>query len=307
MGWRAKSAQFKFLSMLPGGTALYNYTQEKITKSTLASLTRVDQKIKVGLELWDWARKNNCSGKLVDGNLLDLGAGWHPTIPLLWYAFGNNCQTLIDVLPNMDALKATDTINLFRKIAADPKFPARNSVKRLPEAKPTQSALASDVLSPLGIEYHAPYGDLLQRQLGHYDMVICTQVLQHIPKPVQLAIFKELFAAMKPGGLFHATVHFVGQFRSPGLNRGQYEHLSFSPTTWENWINSSLMGFNRLKGPDYRETLEQAGFIIREFKLTLPTPEDLAELKRTPVHSSFSHYSETELAARGVFFVAEKP
>ena len=155
MGWRAKSAQFKFLSMLPGGTALYNYTQERITKSTLASPTRVDQKIKVGLELWNWAQKNNCSGKLTEGSLLDLGAGWHPTIPLLWYAFGNNCQTLVDVFPNMDARKATDTINIFRTIAADPGFPARNSVKRLPAAKPTQSALASAVLATLGFKYHA--------------------------------------------------------------------------------------------------------------------------------------------------------
>jgi hypothetical protein len=307
MGWRAKSAQFKFLSMVPGGTALYNYTQEKITKSTLASPMRVDQKLNVGLELWEWAQKNNCSGKLIDGNLLDLGAGWHPTIPLLWYAFGNNQQTLVDVFPNMDARKANDTIRFFRTIVGDPKFPARSSVTRLPEAKPSHTTFASEVLSPLGIEYHAPYGDLLQRNAGHYDVVICTQVLQHIPKQMQSAIFKELFSALKSGGLFHATVHFVGQFRSPGLNTGQYEHLSYSPTTWENWINSPLMGFNRLKGPDYRETLEQAGFRIREFKLTLPTLADMAELKQTRVHPSFSHYSDQELATRGVSFVAEKP
>jgi hypothetical protein len=138
-------------------------------------------------------------------------------------------------------------------------------------------------------------------------MAICTQVLQHIPKPVQLAIFKELFSSLKPGGLFHATVHFVGHFRSPGLNTGHYEHLSYSPSTWDNWINSSLMSFNRLKGPDYQETLEQAGFRIREFKLTLPTPDDMAELKRTRVHPSFSRYTDEQLATRGVFFVAEKP
>ena len=307
MGWRAKSIQFKFLSMLPGGTALYNYTQEKITKSTLASPTRVDQKVKVGLEFWNWVERNNCSGKLIEGRLLDLGAGWHPTIPMLWYAFGNQSQTLVDVSPNMDARKVIDTINIFHAIASDRAFPARSAVKRLPEVMPAQTDLASEVLSPLGIEYIAPYRDFLQHRPGEYDMVICTQVLQHIPKPVQLAIFKELFAAMKPGGLFHATVHFVGQFRSPNLDTGQYEHLRFSPSTWEKWINSSLMGFNRLKGPDYRETLEQAGFRIREFKLTLPSPDDMRELKRTRIHPSFSRYTEEELATRGVFFVAEKP
>lgn len=307
MGWRAKSAQFKFLSGLPGGTALYNFIQEKITKSTVASRYRVDQKIKVGLDFWDWTQKHNCSRQLVEGNLLDLGAGWHPTIPLLWYAFGNNRQTLVDVAPNLNARNAMDTITIFREIASDPGFPGRAAVKRLPGTKSTNHTTASAVLSPLGIEYHAPYGNLLPGRPAQYDFAICTQVLQHIAKPVQLVIFKELFASLKPGGLFHATVHFVGQFRDPGLNTGHYEHLSCPPSVWDHWINSSLMSFNRLKGPDYRETLEQAGFRIREFKLTLPTPEDLAELRRTRVHPAFNRYSEEELATRGVFFVAEKP
>jgi SAM-dependent methyltransferase len=163
------------------------------------------------------------------------------------------------------------------------------------------------MLNSLGIEYRAPYGDLLKTRPGQYEIVTCTQVLQHIPKPVQLAIFQELHACLKPGGLFHATVHFVGQFRSPILQEGQYEHLRYAPEIWEKWINSSLMSFNRLKGPDYQETLAQAGFRLREFKLTAPTEADLAELKRTQVHPCFSRYSEQDLAARGVFFVAEKP
>ena len=307
MGWRLKSAQFKLLSLLPGGKRLYHYIQENITKTTVATRPRVDQKISVGLEFWTWLQQQKCTEHLTGGNLLDLGAGWHPSIPLLWYAFGNNRQTLVDVFPNMDARKVTDTIHLFREIASDAQWSGRAPLKRLPEARPTGGSQAGPALAPFGIEYHAPYGNLLQERPGQYDLVICTQVLLHIPKPVQFAIFKEVHTCLKPGGLFHATAHFVAHFRSPDLRRGQYEHLSYSPDAWENWINSSLMGFNRLKGPDYRELLERAGFRLREFKLTAPTAEDLAELKRTRVHPSFRHYSEQDLAARGVFFVAEKP
>jgi len=45
MGWRTKSAQFKFISLPPKGTALYNHTQEKLMKSTMASSTRLNQKM----------------------------------------------------------------------------------------------------------------------------------------------------------------------------------------------------------------------------------------------------------------------
>jgi hypothetical protein len=236
-----------------------------------------------------------------------LGAGWHPSIPVLWYAFGNDQQTLVDVFPNMDASKVRDTTDFFRAIANTPGWAGHPFIKRLPKAFDTSAGDVSVMLKSLGIEYRAPYGDLLKGRPGQYEIVTCTQVLQHIPKAVQLAIFRELYACMKPGGLFHATVHFVGQFRSPLLQQGQYEHLRYAPEIWEQWINSSLMSFNRLKGPDYQETLAQAGFRLREFKLMAPTEADLAELKRTRVHPCFSRYSEQDLAARGVFFVAEKP
>jgi hypothetical protein len=307
MNWLLKSAQFQVLSLLPGGTRLYNYTQEHVTRSTIATPQRVAQKVQVGLDFWNWLQQENRAEQMTRGRVLDLGAGWHPSIPLLWYAFGNDQQTLVDVFPNMDASKVRDTVDFFRAIAHTPGWPGHPFIKRLPEGIDTGAGDVVVMLNSLGIEYRAPYGDLLKKRPGQYEIVTCTQVLQHIPKAVQLAIFQELHACLKPGGLFHATVHFVGQFRSPLLQQGQYEHLRYAPEIWEKWINSSLMSFNRLKGPDYQETLAQAGFRLREFKLTAPTEADLAELKRTRVHSCFSRYSEQDLAARGLFFVAEKP
>ena len=308
MGWRLKSAQFKFLSLLPGGEALYRYTQENITRATEATRPRVDQKLNVGLDFWAWLQQQNRTEQLTGGSLLDLGAGWKPVIPLLWYAFGNNRQTLVDVSPNMDARKVGDTIRVFREITSDAQWPGRAALKRLPEMlPPTVGSEAGPALAPFGIEYRAPYGNLLLERPAQYDLAICTQVLLHLSKPIQLALFQQVHTCLKPGGLFHATVHFVAHWRSPDLRRGQYEHLRYSPAAWESRINSSIMGFNRLKGPDYRELLEQTGFRIREFKLTGPTAEDLAELKRARVHPCFSRYSEQDLAARGVFWVAEKP
>lgn len=307
MGWRLKSFQFKLFSALPGGTRLYKFAQDHFTKSTHSSLARVDQKIIVGLDFWDWLKKQHLCDQLVNGRLLDIGSGWHPTIPVLWHSFGNSDQTLADICPNMNAWQVADTVRHFREIVGNPKWSHSSDLKRLPETPPASLPDAASALRPMGIRYEAPYGDYLQKHPNHFDMVICTQVLQHIPKAVHLQLFKELFHCMKPGALFHATVHFVGQFQSPGLRQGQYEHLTASPETWDGWINSSLMGFNRLKGTDYRETLEQSGFRIREFRLVEPTAEDLAELRRTKVHPSFGRYSEQELATRGVFFVVQKP
>jgi SAM-dependent methyltransferase len=308
MGWRLKSFQFKLFSLLPGGTRLYSFTQDYVTKSTTVTPGRINQKVNVGLDFWGWLEREKLSERLIQGQILDLGAGWHPIIPLLWYALGNNQQTLVDVFPNMTAPRVHETISVFRQTVGDANWSQRTLLKRLP-ALPVLSAnsTAASVLAPLGIKYRAPYGDFLQAHPASFDVAICTQVLQHIPRPVLQAIFKEVHGSLKPGGLFHASVHFVGQFRSPDLRPGQYEHLCYSPDAWENQINSTLMSFNRLKGPDYVELLEGAGFRIREFRLTAATEAEVADLKRTRVHPSFHRYSEADLAARGVFFVAEKP
>jgi len=307
MGWRLKSAQFKLLSALPGGPGLYNFLQEHVTRSTVATGLQIGHKVSVGLDFWAWLQAQGRSGQLTGGRLLDYGSGWHPTIPLLWYAFGNNWQTLVDITPNMDARKVNDAIKLFREIVSALNWSGRPWLKRLPEARAITGRQAGAALSHLGIEYCAPYRSVLRDRPEQYDVMICTQVMYYISKPALATLLKELYSCLKPGGLFHATIHFVGQFRDPFSRHGQYEHLSYSPETWEHWINSSLMSFNRLKGPDYRGAIEQAGFKLREFRLTAPTDADLAELRRARVHPCFSHYSEQNLAARGVFLVAEKP
>lgn len=307
MGWRLKSAQFKLLSVIPGGTGFYKTLQEHVTHSTIASRWRLHHKVSVGLDFWQWLQSHQCAAQLSDGRLLDYGSGWHPTIPLLWYALGNNQQTLTDITPNMDAGKVQDAIRIFREIASESDWPGRPWLKRLPEAKPIVDRQAGAALAHLGMEYCAPYGSTLRDRTGHYDVVICTQVMQHLPPGVLPEVLKEIHGCLRAGGIFHATIHFVGQFRDPSLRHGHYEHLAYSPGTWERWINSSLMSFNRLKGPDYRKAIEQAGFKLREFKLTAPTDADLDELRRMRVHPSFNHYTEQDLATLGVFLVAEKP
>ena len=90
----------------------------------------------------------------------------------------------------------------------------------------------------------------------------------------------------------------------PGLSK--YNHLRYSPETWERWVNSPLMAFNRFKARDYRELLAETKFEIVRFDVEQGTTQDLAELDRIPIDPSFSRYSKEELAATHLFFVARK-
>jgi hypothetical protein len=99
MKWHVKAAAFKLLSALPGGTELYRFSQERLTRSPTPTPERVRQKIEVGLQYFNWLGQHEQTNQLLSGVHLDFGAGWHPTIPLLYYALGVNRQLLFDIAP----------------------------------------------------------------------------------------------------------------------------------------------------------------------------------------------------------------
>lgn len=304
MHWRAKVAGFKFLSAFPGGSALYRFCQERLTKSLVPSRERVAQKLAVGLQYFDWLTKHQRQDQLLMGVHLDLGAGWHPTIPLLFYSLGANRQFLFDVLPLLDARLVAQTLETFLRMVQEPGWPHRGMLRRLPP--PLENSDWRHYFQKLGIAYHAPYAATFPSLAARVDVVTCTQVLLHLPREVMAWCFGQTFLSLKAGGLFMATIHLKDLFANsqPGLSK--YNHLRYSAETWERWINSPLMSYNRFKAPDYRDLLETAGFKIVHFEVEEGTAGDLKELESIPIAPCFERYSRAELAAKHLFFVARK-
>ena len=305
MNWLTKIAAFKVLSALPGGSALYRFSQEQFTKSLVPTRERVAQKTGVGLRYYQWLEENNCGAQLVGGTHLDFGTGWQPTIPLLYYSLGVDRQILFDIVPVLNGELVASTQKTFCALAQAPDCPFRNKLRRLPEIPPAHRGSLM-ALEKMGIHYFAPYQRKLDELDGAIDVVTCTQVFLHIDKAVLLQIFRGLHRSIKKGGKFLATIHLYDLYTNSDRGISQYNHLKYSPQVWNSWINSSLMSYNRLRAPDYRELLTAAGFAIRHFEVEKPAADDLKQLERIRKDSSFSKYSPEDLGAKHLFFVAEK-
>lgn len=305
MNWLVKVACFKLLSGMPGGASFYRYCQEHVTHSLVPNRPRVEQKINIGLQYWKWLEAHDFSSRLLQGVHLDFGTGWHPTIPLLFYSMGAREQYLFDVVPVMNSEMFLETVRTFRAVVTDPDWPHRQLLPRLPPDPVSDLIPLEKQLGSMGMSYHAPY----ERKFGELscavDVVTSTQVLLHIPRGIMLQCFQRIYASLKSGGKFLATVYLKDLYAYVG-GTSQYNHLKFSPEIWNGWINSPLMSFNRFKAPDYRELLEEAGFRIVHFEVDGPSESDMHELERIPVHASFNRYSREELGAKNLFFVAEK-
>jgi hypothetical protein len=305
MNWHLKVAGYKLLSVLPGGRTLYGFSQKHITKSLTPSRARLTQKIEVAVRYLHWLAEHHESERLLKGVHLDFGSGWHPTIPLFLYSIGVERQYLFDVVPVLDSDMLGQTVKGFLSIVGEPGFPHQDLVRRMPPAFDARSW--EGYLRGLGLSYHAPYVEEVPSLADSVEVATCTQVLPYVRADVVPWCFGQVHQCLKSGGLFLATVHLrdvvAGVFQ-PGLVK--YNQLRYSPKTWERWVLSPLMSFNRLKAPDYRQLLEAAGFEIVHFEIEPGTAEELKELEQVRIAECFRGYKPEDLAARHLFFVARK-
>lgn len=305
MNWRFKVAACKLLSTLPGGRALYRFSQKHLTHSLTPTRARVSQKISVAAQYFEWLVQHQQADRLLEGAHLDFGAGWHPTIPLFFYSLGVKRQHLLDVAPLLDAELVRQTVHTFLSVVQEPGFPQRSWLRQTPP--PFEPGSWPSYLQDLGFSYHAPYAQAVASLAGGADVATSTQVLPYVPDAVVPWCFEQIYKCLKPGGLFLATVYLRDAFVDgvqPGLPK--YHPLQYSPQTWERWINSALISYNRLKAPDYRLFLEQAGFEVVHFEVEPGTAADLKELEQVPIADCFKRYTREDLAARHLFFVARK-
>lgn len=306
MNWLFKVAAFKILSALPGGTQLYRFSQKHITHSLIPSKARVQQKIDVGFRYWKWLETNDPSFNAAKSVHVDLGTGWHPTIPLLFYSLGVNRQYLFDISPIMDRGLIYETIKTFCSISNDPGCSFRSRLQRLPDSSPLEQLSDADYLMKVGMSYYAPYMEKLAAMTDEVDLLTCTQVMYHIPVNVLPYLYRDIYKSLKKGGRFMAVIHLIDMHSNPQNGLSPYNFYRYSHNTWNNWINSSIMPFSRLKARDYRKLLEESGFHIRHFEIDAPSESDLRKLEQIPIHDCFREYSKEELGAKHLFFVAEK-
>ncbi|MES2995291.1 MAG: class I SAM-dependent methyltransferase [Verrucomicrobiota bacterium] len=310
MNWFIKSLIFKAFSTVPGGAALYRHAQWNWTKSIVATPARVGQKIDVGMSYLSWLLDH---GRSIDEirslRHLDLGAGWHPTIPLLFSKIGMRHQVLTDVCPLMTADTFLDALKLTDQLVIETNgHPARPLLANDALSSPPHGADLETLLASFQMEYQAPYFEWAAKPGHDIDLATCTQVLMHITRPILDDCFKLIHNVLKPGGLFMAPVHLFDIYSNSDPKIGIYNHLRYSRHFWRTIVSSEMMTFNRLKSPDYRDALIAAGFEILEFVVDHGNAEELRGLRALNIHPEFSsRYSERELSEKHLFFVARKP
>lgn len=309
MKWLAKALAFKAFSAIPGGNSFYRYLQTNVTKSIIATPARVGQKIDIGMRYLGWLDQHGYSiDDIRQMRHLDLGCGWHPSIPILYSKMGLKGQVLTDLNYLIGTQTFRESLEFVNQLTGDPAHPAHHLLLESACQPPPADASLDELLAHSGMEYYAPYFDWAKSAGECIDLATCTQVLMHIERPILDDCFKVIFDLLHSGGIFMSTVHLFDIYSNSDPSITIYNHVKYSKQMWSNLVNSDMMPFNRYKARDYREALEAAGFEILEFDIDHGTTEDLRTLRSLQVHPEFSaRYTEQEMADKHLFFVARKP
>ena len=307
MHWRVKGAIQKVLGHVPGGAHVHYLLQRYG-----GGLARFGAECDVKVEDWRLMMGHLRTSKVsLDGTtLLEMGTGWYPTFPIcLWLAGAARVHTL-DLNRH---LRPDMTIALVERLDRHVATIAEESGQTASAVAERRRALLAALRSGASIgaatngeiDYRAP-ADASKTNLpdASVDVVFSNSVLEHVPRMVIDACFREAFRILKPGGIAFHSVNCGDHYAYVDRSISQLHYLRYSEDAWERWNNAFLYQ-NRLRAEDFTALAKDAGFTI-EIDTSRPHPMRLRQLDEIAVHPSFSRYSREQLAITSIDFVGRK-
>ncbi len=303
MKFIAKAVLQQIFSHLPGSETWNYFFQRNITKNLPISNKRFLGKVEIAKRHF-----NNfpqyCSGiRLTDAQFYEFGAGWDLIIPLAYYCFGVEHQTLIDIRQNLRLELVNDSISRLSKHKSKVESLIDNRIR----VNSVKIKDVSELFKIFGIRWLAPI-DARNTPFSSesFHFISSTATLEHIPENDIIKILKECYRILKPKGIVSCLIDLKDHYSYFDKNISCYNFLTFSEKTWS-VLNSSIHFQNRLRYPDYISVIKQSGFEIVEQKVKKPGHTDIEILKRLRLADRFkTNYSFEDLGVKTLWITLRK-
>lgn len=302
MHWFTKVAAFKLLALTPLGAHIHAFMRQRVTKSTVPTEERIAQKLEVG---WTYvgALPETLRNALKETTVVDIGSGWMPTIPLLFYCLGVDRIRLFDVRPYLTLNNVAATAALVARQLEKTADCAGCPIRRLPPT-PRRGDDVSSYLARLGMLYERKLDVRGLQRSGPLRVAICTQVLLHLRYDEIRRLLQRVAIALGPDGVLLATVHLHDLYSDWDSSLPRFNKFRYPNWMWEWLLTSRMMYFNRLIASDYARVLKEAGFHITRWVVTPASEQDMEALRSLRLCRRFRNVPLDELAAMQLFVMA---
>lgn len=306
MNWKLKAHTLAVLSRMPGGRKAYHRLQQ------WAGTSRVEAEFEVrkATELHDLIVE--AGGQLAGSHVLEIGTGWKPFVPVIFALCGAKCVTTLDVNPwlSLDYARRTlISLEPFLGQLAERFLCHEQLVRERFEKAMKASARLDSLFAALGIEYRCPAD---ARATGFdersIDLIVSSNVLEHIPPQILQGIHAESRRILRPGGLSVHRFNPEDHFADVDASITAVNFLQFSARQWHWYGGSGLAYHNRLRCVQHQKLLEESGLetLISRVRIN---HRALSALKdgTIRVDSEFTCFSFEELAADYMWTASRNP
>lgn len=239
---------------------------------------------------------------------LELGTGWSPVYPLVFYLAGCNSLTLIDDQRLMDEHTFQETC---RQLNAHSAEISMKLGLEMPDVEKKLTELANIPLKfallKMNCNYLAPY-DLLDNDIpAHsFDIITSRAVLEHISPTIVNNVFKEFYRLLRKNGAMCHMIDNSDHWEHNDKTISRLNFLKYGQRTF-NFISSMnpLDYQNRLRHSEYMKMLKTAGFKIIKDE-SLPDKEALNLLDLLKIHPDFTSFTMDDLAILSSYLVVGK-
>jgi SAM-dependent methyltransferase len=308
MNWRIKGAIQKVLGYVPAGDRIHHVLQRR-----LGGLADFGRECDIKVDDWRLMMRHlrTVNAPIEDGTLLEMGAGWYPTFPLCLYLAGAKRVYTLDLnrylQPEMTVLLADRLANHIPLIASvSGRSEADIAARQRAVAEALRGGASLEAATDGVIDYRAP-ADARNTGLpdASVDIVFSNSVLEHVPRDVIEACFREAMRILRPDAIVFHSVNCGDHYAYFDRSIHQLHYLQYSETQWAKWNNAFLYQ-NRLRAVDLTTIAAETGFRI-EIDTSEAKPERLRQLDSIRVDPSFARYSRDQLAITSIDLIGRTP
>jgi len=295
--WLIKAAVQKGISYLPAAHRINYFFQKHVTGGVLLDDAHFGLKLDHAADHLSYL--NRFGRPAADQNLLELGTGWYPVVPLLFYLTASGRVTSIDIRQWMNCKTQFHTVRKYMqwrdtgRLANLEPYIDEDRWDRMVREFGDRPAANSEYFNEV-TGLHAIVGDARSSGLPDtsVDFICSNNTFEHIPAPVLKAILKEFVRVVKPNGLMSHFIDMSDHFAHFDPSIGIYNYLKFSPRQWQ-LLDNRIQPQNRLRFPDYLAMYRDLNIPVTLAEVREGNPETL---DRISVHATYAGYSREDLA-----------
>ena len=304
--WKLKYRLINLASRLPLHERLHYLGQKMLGRQRLDGPEMLRRATEV-FRLLHYA-----GGRVQGRDVLEIGTGWFPFVPLLAHLLGARRVFTVDIHPWLTLRHTRQTVDAIRDLAdtAAAKLgvePAEFSLRADDLAHRAGKAREiADIFGPAQIHY-LPRTDLLEADMppNSLDAVFSSNVLEHIPPDTLSAIHRKTAQLVRAGGFavhrFNPGDHFAN------LSGSTIRFLECDDREWQGLGGRGLSYHNRLRTCEHAELIRETGWTPAFWaeQVDREAIEQLREGRIVPV-PRYAEMSPEQICAFYAWFVLRK-